>query len=131
MFIAATDRLTNRVHHAGGYDTPHATAQAVLHDPTAPVCSHRFLRAAAPPGYLRAALGGQYGCSCHAPTQATQSPTLGRRRILPVLHGIRHLPGRDIDHELAELDRVTGAAAALDCHDGKYGTLDRRFKQNG
>jgi len=41
---------------------------------------------------------------------------LSRSRILPIIDGIRHLPSRDIDHELAELDGIAGARDAFDCH---------------
>ena len=38
------------------------------------------------------------------------------RFIFPIFNSIRHLPGHNIDHELAELDGIAGAGSALHCH---------------
>lgn len=41
---------------------------------------------------------------------------LCRRRILSIIHYVRHSSGRDVDHELAELDWIAGPRGALECH---------------
>jgi hypothetical protein len=65
-----------------------------------------------------ALLWRQCGCPRSATPQSSKPTKLRSYRIFVVLNSILDLSGRDIDDQLAELDRVARALETTSCHTG-------------